>query len=167
MILQKAQKLAKRKRDEEERAAKRKGKRTDEEGNKERFEKTDDAQGGDTDIFALLKIRMREDLDRFATELGITLLYGLFTLSSRKQIQTARPLVGRGHLQPVCGELVQEVLPSFHPTASASLRARHRIPPRWNFQRGTIGGGSVVPARLPRHCFLHFNIGSWVRILFK
>lgn len=62
---EKAQKLAKRKRDEEERAAKRKGKRTDEEGNKERFEKADDAQGGDTDIFALLKIRMREDLDRF------------------------------------------------------------------------------------------------------
>jgi hypothetical protein len=61
-LFQKAQKLAKRKRDEEERAAKRKGKRIDEEGNTERFEKDDNQEEGDA--FALMKIRMREDLDR-------------------------------------------------------------------------------------------------------
>ncbi|KAL3083269.1 hypothetical protein niasHS_011071 [Heterodera schachtii] len=62
---EKAQKLAKRKRDEEERAAKRKTKRTDEEGNVERHEKTDETAGTDTDQFALLRIRMRDDLGRF------------------------------------------------------------------------------------------------------
>lgn len=58
--------MAKRKRDEEERAAKRKGKRTDEEGNKERHEKEDEqSAGGDSDLIALQKIRMREDLERY------------------------------------------------------------------------------------------------------
>ncbi|KAI3421972.1 hypothetical protein GPALN_012509 [Globodera pallida] len=62
---EKAQKLAKRKRDEEEKAAKRKTKRTDEEGNVERGEKKDDTSPADSDQFALLRIRMREDLNRF------------------------------------------------------------------------------------------------------
>lgn len=88
-LFQKAEKLAKRKRDEEERAAKRKGNRKDEEvtvefiiktqwnlllsdqikistpfkGNVERFEKEDE-NATDTDQFALLRIRMREDLNR-------------------------------------------------------------------------------------------------------
>ena len=59
---QKALKLAKRKRDEEERAAKRKSKRVDEDGNEDRFEKDDMPEDGDA--FALMKIRMREDLER-------------------------------------------------------------------------------------------------------
>ena len=54
--------MAKRKRDEEERAAKRKGKRVDDEGNEERFEKDDIQEEGDA--FALMKIRMHEDLER-------------------------------------------------------------------------------------------------------
>lgn len=65
--LQKAIKVAKRKRDEEERQARRKKeKRKDEEGNVERYDKSDETQDTDADQLMLKRIRLKEDLERYS-----------------------------------------------------------------------------------------------------